>query len=103
MGGRCSELILGIPQFATDSIHGIRYVLRCVAGHVLLDRIAEQLAPRFLGTPREPLGCFKDIVGNGDRRLHTISITTWIGHKSTRFEPLRLLTIAFEQSRMQRW
>jgi hypothetical protein len=41
MGGRCNELILGIPQVGADSIHGIRYVLWRVARHVLLERIAE--------------------------------------------------------------
>src|ERR1035438_1334522 len=84
MGGRCNELILGIPQFGTDSIHGIGYILRRVARHVLLDRIAEQLAPRFLRTPREPLRSIENIVWNGHRRLHTISITAavWRGRGS---------------------
>src|ERR1035437_2661020 len=76
MGGRCNELIGETPQFGTDSMHGIRYILWRVARHVLLDRIAEQLAPRFLRSPREPLGSFKDIVWNGNRSLHAFSITT---------------------------
>src|SRR5450759_3683510 len=78
MGGRCNELIGGTPQFGADSIHGIRYILWRVARHVLLDCIAEQLAPRFLGTPREPLGSFKDIVWNGNGSLHSISITSTV-------------------------
>src|ERR1035441_5346649 len=78
MGGRCNEVVFGIPQCGTDSIHGIRYVLRRVARHVLLDRIAEQLAPRFLGSPRQSLGACKDIVRNRNRRLHTISITATV-------------------------
>ena len=64
MGGRCDELIGGISQFGADSIHGIRYIFRRVARHVFLDRVAEQLAPRFPGSPREPLCSFKDIVRN---------------------------------------
>src|ERR1019366_4543677 len=75
MGGRCNEVVFGIPQCGTDSIHGIRDILWCVASHVLLDRVAEQLAPRFLGSLREPLRSFKNVVGNGNRSLHTISIT----------------------------
>jgi hypothetical protein len=82
MGGRCNELIGGISQFGADPIHGIRYIFRRVASHVLLNRIAEQLAPRFLGSSRKPLCSIKDIVWNGNRRLHTISITTavWGGN-----------------------
>src|ERR1035437_2007705 len=72
MGGRCNELIGGTPQFGTASIHGIRSILWRLARHVLLDRIAEQLAPRFLRSPREPLGSFKDIFWNGNGGLHTI-------------------------------
>src|ERR1035438_3262965 len=92
MGGRCNELIGGIPQFGTDSIHGVRYIFWRVARHVLLDRIAEQLAPRFLGSPREPLCSVKDIVRNGNRRLHTISITAadW-GNNLARSRLLRRL------------
>jgi hypothetical protein len=64
MGGRSNELIGGIAQFGADPIHGIRYIFWRVARHVLLDRIAEQLAPRFLRSPREPLCSVKDIVRN---------------------------------------
>jgi hypothetical protein len=76
MSGPCDKLIGGTPQFGTDPVHGIRYFIRRVACHVLLDRVAEQLAPRFLGTPREPLGSFKDIVRNGNRSLHTTSVVS---------------------------
>ena len=72
MGDRCHEVIAGIPQFGTDSIHGIRYILRRVARQVFPDRIAEQLAPGFLGAPRQPLGAFNDIVRNGNHRPHNI-------------------------------
>jgi hypothetical protein len=81
MGGRRNELIGGIPQVGTDSVHGFGYIFGSVARHVLLDRIAEQLAPRFLRTPREPLRSIKDIVWNGHRRLHTISITLPVWQK----------------------
>ena len=64
MGGRCNELIGGISQFGAYPIHGIRYIFWRVARHVLLDRIAEQLAPRFLSSPRESLCSVKDIVRN---------------------------------------
>src|ERR1035441_4581134 len=78
MGGRCNEVVFGIPHCGTVWIRGIRYVLRRVARHVLLDRSAEQLAPRFLGSPRQSLGACKDIVRNRNRRLHTISITATV-------------------------
>src|SRR5664279_5622631 len=87
MGGRCRELVFGIPQRRTDSIHGIRYIFWRVTRDILLDRIAEQLAPRFPGSPREPLGAFKDIVRDGNRSLHTISITTaaWFPERGAAF------------------
>src|SRR5260370_32029053 len=65
-----------ISQLQTDSVHGIRHLLWSVASHVLLDGIAKQLAPRLLGTPGETLGAREYLVRTGNRRLHTIRITS---------------------------
>lgn len=50
-------------------------LFRRVPRQIFPDGIAEQLAARLLGAPGQPFCSRKHIVRNGNRRLHTLSIT----------------------------
>jgi hypothetical protein len=55
---------LSAAPIATNSIHGIGDLLGRVSSQVLRDRIAEQLAPRFLRAPGQPLRSFENVIRN---------------------------------------
>jgi hypothetical protein len=62
-------------QNAANPIHRLGYLFGGVSRHVLSHRVAEQLAARFFGPLSQALCTSKHVVRDGNRRLHTFSIT----------------------------
>ena len=46
-----------------------------VARQVFLQRVANQAAPRPIGTPSKAFRALEDVIGDGHGRFHTLSIT----------------------------
>lgn len=74
-GSRGNKRINNLTKLGTDSIHGIGYFVWRMPGYIFSKGLAEQLAPRLLGPARQPIRPLKNVIRNGNRCLHTLSIT----------------------------
>ena len=67
-------------DFIDDSVPRTGHILCRVPGNVFPQGIAIELAPRFVGIPRQTLRCIENVVGNRNYRFHTSSITESANH-----------------------
>lgn len=72
---RSNELVMLIADLIDGSVDGIGDLIRSMAGDVLFQRGAEDLAPRTLRALGEPFHFLEDIIGNRHGRFHTASMT----------------------------
>src|SRR5450759_3022379 len=76
-GSSRRKFVRRLLHLLKDSIHRLRYAIRRMARQVFAERACIHFAPRPLRPVREGLSPLKDLIWDGNRCLHTLSITRY--------------------------
>lgn len=76
---RCGKGVLHIADLRAGPVCRLGNFLGGVAGQVFSKSVAKDSATRSAGTTCKPLRPFKNLIGDGNRRFHTQSITLLFG------------------------
>jgi len=69
------EPVIVLVERGHHAIERVRHAIRIMAGEVLREGRAVELAPASAGLLGQSLGLLEHVVRHGDRGLHTMSIT----------------------------
>ena len=76
-GGLCTKHVrLALTHVRYHLVHLFSDTFGCVVAHKLRQRATVELAAGSVQTLRKALGLFEYFIGDGDRNLHTMSITS---------------------------